>query len=102
MTVHAYHEYSYGPRAVLESGDQFRARGGPFYRTAGGRKVPMADHGLMIFNRYCEHGASKWIEAYKPGLGMVVLWVGRRKLVDGLVMRPYKVSKVLAKGASRV
>ena len=90
-------EYRYGKRGVLKPGDRFRVRGGPVYITDEGRKIPMGERGLMIFKRYCERGAEKWIEAASVnGSAYVILWVGkscRSPVVSNLRRRPYRVRK---------
>ena len=75
-----FDEYVYGPRSVLRPGDPFRVTGGPFYENEDGSKTLMAERGKLKFVRYCEKGASKWIEAFRAdGGGIVVLWVGKKK-----------------------
>jgi len=90
-------EYRYGKRGVLQPGDRFRVRGGPVYVTDIGQKIPMGERGLMVFKRYCERGAEKWIEASSVnGSNFVILWVGkshRSPAVSGLVRRPYRITK---------
>ena len=72
-----FDEYHYGTRGVLQRGDKFRVSGGPFYENDDGTKTLMAERGVFVFRRYCEKGASKWIEATRVGGGAVVLWVGK-------------------------
>jgi len=92
-------EYRYGERGVLRPGDRFRVRGGPVYLTDDGQKIPMGERGIHIFQRYCERGAEKWIEAASVnGSSFVILWVGkshRNPVVSNLIRRPYRVRKVL-------
>lgn len=86
--------YQYGPRSVLTPGDRFRATGGPVYVTAGGQKIPVADHGWFTFRRYCVQGAAKWIEASRTDGGIAVLWVGKSgpsPTVPNLHRRPYRI-----------
>jgi len=94
-----FDEYRYGKRGVLHPGDRFRVRGGPVYITDAGQKYPMGERGMMVFKRYCERGAEKWIEATAvQGSSFVILWVGkssRSPKVPNLVRRPYRVRKVL-------
>lgn len=91
-------EYRYGERGVLRPGDRFRVRGGPVYVTDQGQKIPMGERGVMSFQRYCERGAEKWIEASSVnGSSFVILWVGkshRSPVVSNLMRRPYRVRKV--------
>ncbi|MCE9555412.1 MAG: hypothetical protein K8T91_18840 [Planctomycetes bacterium] len=90
-------EYHYGQRGVLKPGDRFRVCGGPVYITDEGQKIPMGERGLMIFKRYCQRGAEKWIEAASVGgSAYVILWVGktcRSPVVSNLRRRPYRVRK---------
>jgi len=92
-------EYRYGKRGVLRPGDRFRVRGGPVYLTDYGQNIPMGERGIHIFQRYCERGVEKWIEAASVnGSSFVILWVGkshRSPVVSNLIRRPYRVRKVL-------
>ena len=72
-----FDEYRYGPRGVLQPGDRFRVSGGPFYVNEDGSKSLMAERGMFKFRCYCVQGASRWIEAFRVGGGVVVLWVGK-------------------------
>ena len=59
-------------------------------------RVPMAERGVFVFRRYCELGASKWIEAADEH-GTVIIYVGRprpSKQVEGLRLRPHKICPV--------
>ena len=91
-------EYRYGKQGVLRPGDRFRVRGGPVYVTDQGQKIPMGERGVMRFQRYCERGAEKWIDASSVnGSSFVILWVGkshRSPVVSNLIRRPYRVRKV--------
>jgi hypothetical protein len=96
--VVTFERYRYGKRSYLYPGDRFRASGGPYYAgTAedGQRvRIPMNEVGVYRFVRYRECGASKWIEAYREGQGMAVIYVGRTRWspnVDGLRLRPHRV-----------
>lgn len=89
-------EYRVSERVILRPGDQFRVTGGPYYRTAGGERLPMAARGVMTF--VCVHrtgrgGRRVLIEARAAGEGTVILHVeGRRRSpVEGLVPRPYRI-----------
>ena len=93
-SLHVFDQYRYGPRSVLTPGDQFRVTGGPVYITASGEKIPVGDHGLFVFRRYCVQGAAKWIEAYRADGGIAILWVGqssRSPTVPNLHRRPYRI-----------
>jgi hypothetical protein len=93
-----FDEYAYGARSVLRPGDLFRVSGGPYYENEDGSKMLMAERGTFKFVRYCEKGASKWIEAgVVGGSGTVVLWVGKKRANPDLPrfkQRPYKIRKV--------
>jgi hypothetical protein len=90
---------------VLVKGDRFRVTGGPIYVTASGEKIPMYERGVFLFDRYCEQGAAKWIEAFQgDGSGRVVLWVGRTirsKMVPGLLRRPYRTTRKVGAAADK-
>ena len=95
-----FDRYRYGKRSYLYPGDEFRASGGPFYLTKDDeeqrRRIPMNETGVFKFVRYCECGASKWIEGYRKGCGTVV-YVGRPRpspRVEGLRLRPHKIRVV--------
>jgi hypothetical protein len=95
-SLQVFDEFRYGPRSVLTPGDQFRATGGPVYVTASGEKIPVGDHGLFVFRRYCVQGTAKWLEAYRADGGMAILWVGkpgRSPTVPNLHRRPYRISR---------
>jgi hypothetical protein len=92
-----FDEYHYGLRGVLCLGDKFRVSGGPYYQNDDGTKTLMAERGTFVFRRYCEKGASKWIEATRVGGGNVVLSVskgGPNPDLPSFKRRPYKVTKV--------
>ena len=94
-SLQVFDEYRFGPRSVLIPGDHFRVRGGPVYVTAGGAKIPVGDHGLFIFRRYCVQGAAKWIEGYRADGGIAILWVGKSgpsPTVPNLHRRPYRIN----------
>ncbi len=75
--LQVFDRYRFGPRSVLVKGDRFRVKGGPIYITDDGAKIPMYERGVLLFDKYCEQGAAKWIEAFRAdGGGRVVLWVG--------------------------
>ena len=57
----------------------------------------MNEAGVFVFRRYCECGASKWIEAYQEGHGIAVIYVGRPRKspnVAGLRLRPHMIRLV--------
>ena len=104
--LETFDHYRYGPRSVLVRGDNFRVSGGPVYVTDAGKKVPLYERGVFVFDRYCVRGAAKWIEAYRAdGGGHVVLWVGRTcrsKAIPNVVRRPYRITgKVKQEPAKR-
>lgn len=99
--LRTFDRYRYGKRSYLYPGDQFRASGGPIYLTTdddGGRvRIPMNETGVFTFVRYCECGASKWIEGYRKGYGRAVIYVGRPRpspRIDGLRLRPHRIRSV--------
>ncbi len=96
-----FDRYRYGKRSYLYPGDRFRASGGPHFIGTdddGKRtRIPMNEGGVFVFRRYCEYGASKWIEAYRKGHGIAIIYVGRPRKspnVDGLRLRPHTIRLV--------
>jgi hypothetical protein len=98
-------EYRFGPRSVLKPSDRFRVSGGPVYVTENKTVVPMYERGIFVFRRYCEQGASKWVEAYRAdGGGLVILSVGksaRSRLIPNLRNRPYRITRKLRNGMAK-
>jgi hypothetical protein len=98
-----FDEYCYGPRRALKPGDRFRVKGGPIYITDDGNQVPMYERGVFVFNKYCERGAEKWLEARRAdGGGTSVLWVGRvmrSPTVPSLRRRPYRITRKIRQGS---
>ena len=95
-----FDRYRYGKRSFIYAGDKFRVSGGPYFvgtDDEGKRtRVPMGEHGVFVFRRYCELGASKWIEANGEN-GMVIIYVGRSrpsKQVDGMRLQPHTIRPV--------
>ena len=104
--IKEFTEYRVSARVVLHKGTIFNATGGPYFEsTEGGRtvKVSMADKGPFIFQKYCEQGADKWIEALQHATGTCcVLYVGRKRrsdMVHRMVRRPYKIKGVTSAAA---
>ena len=100
-TLEVHTRYRYGKRSFIYPGDQFRASGGPFYVGTddnGTRvRIPMGENGKYVFRRYCELGASKWIEASSEQSGTAIIYVGRARRsprVDGLRLRPHTIRPV--------
>ena len=57
----------------------------------------MGERGVFVFRRYCELGASKWIEASNDENRTVIIYVGRKRKspnVDGLRLRPHRIKLV--------
>lgn len=98
MTPSMETSYVVSPRVTLTPGDQFRVTAGPYYRLAGGEKVPMAARGTMVFIAVHRRGQRVVIEA-RDGSGTVHLHVAgrRRSPVAGLVARPYRITRKLRK-----
>jgi hypothetical protein len=94
--LQTFDRYQFSMRGTLLPGDRFRVSGGPVYHCADGSKLSMYERGEFIFVRYCQRGASKWLEARRhPDGGFVVLWVGRSiasPLIPNLRRRPYRVT----------
>lgn len=98
MTPSMETTYRVSERVVLAPGDQFRVAAGPYYRLAGGTKVPLAARGTMTFIAAHRRGQRVTIEA-RDGAGTVMLHVAgrRRSPVPGLVARPYRIVRKLRK-----
>ena len=100
--------YRCGKRSYIYPGDKFRSSGGPYYWATDDQgkrvRVPMGETGVFTFRRYCELGASKWIEATSPHCGTVIIYVGRQRrssLVDGLRLKPHKIRPAYARKRRR-
>jgi hypothetical protein len=100
--------YRCGKRSYVYPGDKFRVSGGPYYwgtDDQGKRvRIPMGETGVFTFRRYCELGASKWIEATSGRCATVIIYVGRKRrsrLVDGLRLGPHKIRPVYARKKRR-
>jgi hypothetical protein len=96
MTATRYeYEYQVSKRVTLRPGDKFRARGGPFYRTPGG-KIPLSASraGPFTFKRVSIHGSSIVIEALDKNGAFAPLHVSgrRRSVCKQIVPRPYRVT----------
>ena len=103
-TLKTFTRYRHGKRSYLYPGDRFRASGGSYYATTDddGNKVrfPMGERGVFTFRRYCERGASKWIEAIREGGSIAIIYVGRPRpspVVEGLRLRPHTIRPVYAR-----
>jgi len=84
-------------KGVLTPGIMFRAKGGPYYVLADGRRVGLKEKGPFRFHRFCVAGDRRWIEAFSRD-GFCVLNVGRSypsRVVPGLVNRPYRITAIL-------
>lgn len=88
--------YQLSPRVTLVPGDRFRVSGGPYYRLAGGQRVPMAARGVMTFLAAHRRGQRVTIEARDSGGATVLLHTAgrRRSPVPGLVPRPYRIARI--------
>jgi hypothetical protein len=88
--------YRISPRVVLEPGDRFKVAGGPYYRTADGRKIPLAARGTFRLVEVIRHRARARVHLLAHGPeGWTLLHVeGRRRSpVPGLVPRVYRITK---------
>jgi len=93
-----FDRYRYGKRSFLYPGDTFRASGGPYYLSTDDRgkrvRIPMNETGVFTFIRYCELGASRWIEARHDKHGTAIIYVGRARRsprLASLRLRPHKI-----------
>lgn len=94
MATEYFDEYRISQRVVLRPGDTFRAKGGPFWKSKSGEKVPLSSKGPYKFIRFCRRGSCEWIEARdKTGAFTPLHIAGRRKRIDArLVPRPYVIT----------
>lgn len=86
-------EYRVSQRVVLRPGDKFRISGGPYWRMADGKKIPLGARGVCTFVRATRSGSRVYIEARNKD-GSVLLHVeGRRKnhTAPEIVCRPYRI-----------
>lgn len=99
MITNIENEYRVSERVVLRAGDRFRVSGGPYYRLSNGEKIAMAARGVMTFRRALRtgRGGRRVLIEASAGEGTVILHVegSRRSPVDGLVARPYKITRKL-------
>jgi len=102
MTPSVETEYRVSPRVALQPGDTFRVTGGPYYRLADGRRVPMAARGTFRLVGVRRHKSRVYLLAYGRE-GWALLHVGgrRRSIVPGLVCRPYRVRRAEKSGRRR-
>lgn len=87
-------EYRVSARVVLRPGDRFRVRGGPYWRSASGEKIPMAVRGICRLVAAYTHRRKTYL-LVQASDGVAVLHVaGRRRnrMMPELVCRPYRVS----------
>lgn len=97
-------EYRISHRVVLRPGDRFRVSRGPYWRTAGGERVPMAVRGLCTFVGLLRQRSRVFVLA-RCGEGFAVLHVeGRRRnrMMPQMVCRPCvlrRAGKVKARAA---
>jgi hypothetical protein len=105
MHTHYLDEYRVSPRVVLQRGDRFRVSHGPYWRSASGKRIRMAERGVITFMRAVKRGSVVLIEA-RSEAGCCVLHVAgrRRNRVDpALVCRPYRIrSRVTGSRKSRM
>lgn len=88
--------YQISPRVTIEPGDQFKVAGGPYYKTADGRKLPMAARGTMRLIEVIRHRSRVHLLAHGvEGFCLLHVEGRRRSPVPGLVARPYRVTRKL-------
>jgi hypothetical protein len=97
------HEYRFGKRGVLRTGDLFRARRGPFFRSTDvrGQKLrqSLARPGVYRFRSYVVSRQRGWINAFHLDRQTYeTLYVTGRTFrsptIAGVVNRPYKIRAV--------
>jgi len=87
--------YQLSARIVLAPGDSFRVAGGPYYRLADGRRVPMAARGVYRLVEVVRERSRVYLLAYgREGWALLHVEGRRRSAVTGLVARPYRVRRV--------
>jgi hypothetical protein len=65
--------YRLSPRIVLAPGDSFRVAGGPYYRLADGRRVPMAARGTFRLVEVVRERSRVYLLGYgREGSGLVL------------------------------
>ncbi len=98
-----YHEYRFGQRGVLRTGDLLRASRGPFFRgtDARGQKLrqSLARPGMYRFLNYVVSRQRGWINAFHLERSTYeTLYVTGRTFrsptIAGVVNRPYKIRAV--------
>ncbi len=86
--------YRLSPRVTLQPGDTFRVAGGPYYRLADGRRVPMAARGTFRLVEVVRQRGRVYLLAYgREGWALIHVEGRRRSAVAGLVARPYRVRR---------
>jgi hypothetical protein len=86
--------YRLSPRVTLHPGDSFRVTGGPYYRLADGRRVPMAVRGVFRLVEVRRHRSRVYLLGYgREGWALIHVEGRRRSAVPGLVARPYRVRR---------
>lgn len=82
-------EYRYGERGVLRPGDWFHAKGGPYFESSSGERIPIGEEGKMQFVALCEEHGGQWIEARCEGSTRIVLLKrGRVGRLPGIPLPP--------------
>lgn len=86
--------YRLSPRVVIVPGDTFRVAGGPYYRLADGRRVPMAARGVFRLVEVVRQRSRVFLVGYgRDGFACLHVEGRRRSPVPGLVARPYRVRR---------
>jgi hypothetical protein len=94
MTPTIETSYRLSPRVTLQPGDTFRVAGGPYYRLADGRRVPMAARGTFRLVEVVRQRSRVYLLAYgRDGWALIHVEGRRRSAVAGLVARPYRVRR---------
>ena len=94
--------YQLSPRVTLAPGDSFRVAGGPYYRMADGRRVPMAARGTFRLVEVVRQRSRVYLLGYgREGWALLHVVGRRRSAVPGLVARPYRVRRVKTTAARR-
>lgn len=86
------------PRVELRPGDRFKASGGPYYRTATGRRVSMGERGVFVLLTVIVQRSAVFLQGAKPDGSVALVYVGpsrSSRVVPGLRRVPHRVRRVV-------
>jgi hypothetical protein len=86
--------YRISPRVVLVPGDRFKIAAGRYYRTADGRRIPLAARGTFRLAEVIRRRSRVYLLAHgAEGFAMLHVEGRRKSPVPGMVARPYRVTR---------